>query len=94
MTFAFWPAAETVERFNRQVLRCGTSPSRRIGIAWVQWVAGAVPQKKIVLNSLQAFQHICGGFCLSLTFDEIMAWSVLEAVEKPKRLSDSPKKEL
>ena len=40
-----------------------------------------------MLNSLQAFKRIFGGFCLSLTF-EIMAWSVLGAVEKPKRLSD------
>lgn len=34
MSFAYWPAAETVERFNRQVERCG---ARRVGRGLGQW---------------------------------------------------------
>ncbi|CAL1159954.1 unnamed protein product [Cladocopium goreaui] len=46
MSFAFWPAAETVERFNQQVLRCGTPP-RRIGVWDSRYATHDIARRKI-----------------------------------------------
>ena len=65
MSFAFWPAAETVERFNQQVLRRGTPP-RRIGIAWLGPVAskkaGVVPPEENRAQLSPGFQTYIRGF--------------------------------
>eukprot|EP00435_Cladocopium_sp_Y103_P061471 s145_g23.t1 len=47
MSFAFWPAAETVERFNQHVLRCGTSPPRRIGVWDSRYATHDIARRKI-----------------------------------------------
>lgn len=50
MSFAFWPAAETVERFNQQASRCGWQ--KRIGRGLGDGVAGFVAREG-VLNPLR-----------------------------------------
>ena len=42
MSFAYWPAAETVERFNRQVERCGAPKRVGRGLGhWGKWLEGS-----------------------------------------------------
>eukprot|EP00434_Breviolum_minutum_P024870 symbB.v1.2.021965.t1/scaffold1899.1/size238565/1 len=44
MSFAYWPAAETVERFNRQVERCG---ARRVGVWDSRYATHDIARRKI-----------------------------------------------
>lgn len=49
MSYAFWPALDTVERFNRQVLRCA---KHRVGASGVVPCANFSVEKAVNLITL------------------------------------------